>query len=414
MNALSSLGLILLIALLAGHLVKFLRIPEVTGYILAGILVGPSVLGWLTHDNVETLTVFSEVALGLILFSIGSVFEKERVMEMGAAVARLTIIESLTAGGLVALLALGFGQPWQAALLLGAIAMETAAASTLMVLRECQASGPLSDTLRGIIAINNIVCLVGFYLVASMVDLSVKIGQGEGVLWSLYASLFPLPWQVIGSAALGYLIGLMIASWAPRVHEHGEMLILLTGSILLCVGAAVAFELSPLVASLAVGATMVNLSSGSRRMFQALSRSDPPFYAIFFVLAGADLNLGLLKSMGPLGIGYIVARLAGKLIGARVGSRWTTLTAANRALLGRAILSQAGLAVGLTLTISRRFPEFAPAVTTIVLSAVACFEMIGPVSARLAIVKSGEFHAHATETPGLLDVEPVPGPREVG
>jgi Kef-type K+ transport system membrane component KefB len=276
-NALASLGLILLIALTAGHLVKFLKIPEVTGYILAGILVGPSVLGWLTHENVETLTVFSHVALGLILFSVGSVFEKERVLKVGPAVARVTLLESFAAGGLVAVLAAVLGQPWQTSLLLGAIAMETAAASTLMVIRECHADGPLSETLRGIIAINNIVCLITFYLVASLVDLSVKMNSGENILWSLYASLFPLPWQVIGSAALGYLVGLLIASWAPKVHEHGEMLILLTGCILLCVGASLALELSPLISSLAVGATMVNLSGQSRRLFQALSRSDPNF-----------------------------------------------------------------------------------------------------------------------------------------
>lgn len=409
MNALSSLGLILLIALLAGHLVKFLRIPEVTGYILAGILVGPSVLGWLTHDNMETLTVFSEVALGLILFSVGSVFERERVLEIGPAVLRVTLMEAFTAGGLVAVLALLLGQPWQMALLLGAIAMETAAASTLMVLRECHAQGPLSETLRGIIAINNIVCLITFYLAASVVNLSAKVGAGEDVLSSLYASLFPLPWQVFGSVAWGYLVGLLISSWAPNVHEHGEMLILLTGCILLCVGVSAAFELSPLIASLSVGATMVNLSGASRRLFQALSRSDPPFYAIFFVLAGADLNLGLLKSMGLLGVAYVAGRASGKLIGARVGSRWTTLQPANRRILGVAMLSQAGLAVGLTLTISRRFPEYAPAVTTVVLAAVALFEIVGPVSARLAIVKSGEFRApEGAEAPGLLDVEPVP------
>ncbi len=408
MNALSSLGLILLIALLAGHLVKFLRIPEVTGYILAGVLVGPSVLGWLTHENIETLTVFSEVALGLILFSVGSVFERERVMQVGPAVARVTLVESYAAAVLVAGLALLLGQQWQIALLLGAIAMETAAASTLMVLRECHASGPLTETLRGIIALNNIVCLVTFYLVASFVDLSIKMQAGESIASGLYASLFPLPWQVFGSAALGYLVGLLIASWAPKVHEHGEMLILLTGCILLCVGVSAAFELSPLIASLSVGATMVNLSGESRRLFQALSRSDPPFFAIFFVLAGADLNLSLLKSMGALGVAYVAGRAGGKLIGARFGSRWTTLQPANRRILGVAMLSQAGLAVGLTLAISRRFPDYAPAVTTVVLAAVALFEIIGPVSARLAIVRSGEFHAPATEAPGLLDVEPVP------
>ena len=393
MNALSSLGLILLVALLAGHLVKFFRVPEVTGYILAGVAVGPSVLGWISHENVVALSIFSEVALGLILFSIGTVFEYERILRLGKAIARVTAAESLSAGMLVCLAMLLLRQPWQVALLLGAIATETAAASTLMVMRECHAEGPMSETLLGIIAINNILCLVAFYLVACVIDLAANVGSGAGNLWqSVYASVFPLPWQLIGSVALGYLVGLLISAWAPRVFEHGETIMLMTGCVLLCVGLSLALELSSLIASLAVGATMVNLSGQSRRLFQSLGRSDPPFYAIFFVIAGADLNLGLLKSLGVLGAAYILLRAAGKLVGARLGTRWTPLEGNSRRLLGFGLLSQAGLAVGLTLTIGRRFAEFSPAVTTVVLAAVAFFEMIGPVSARLAIIRSGESH----------------------
>ena len=403
MNALSSLGLILLIALLAGHLVKFFRVPEVTGYILAGVAVGPSVLGWISHENVLALSVFSEVALGLILFSIGSVFEYERILRLVAAIARVRAAESFFAGGLVCLSMLLLGQQWQVALLLGAIAMETAAASTLMVMRECHAEGPLSETLTGIIAINNILCLLSFYLAACVIDLASNVGNG-GSLWrSVYASVFPLPWQLIGSAALGYLVGLMISVWAPKVFEHGETLMLMTGCVLLCVGLSLALELSSLIASLAVGATMVNLSGESRRLFKALGRSDPPFYAIFFVIAGADLNLALLKSMGLLGAAYILLRAGGKFLGANYGARWTSLAGKPRRLLGLGLLSQAGLAVGLTLTIGRRFPEFSPVVTTVVLAAVAFFEMIGPISVRLAISRSGELRDVPHTQVGLFD-----------
>lgn len=388
MNALFSLGLILLFALLAGSLVKYARIPEVTGYILAGVAVGPSVLGWVSHENLTALSLFSEVALGLILFSIGSVFEFGRMRSLGPAVLRVTAAESLLAASLVCAAMFALGQRWEVALLLGAIAMETAAASTLMVLRESNASGPLSETLIGIIGLNNIFCLVGFYLVSAALDLGGHAAGGSAP--TVWEAVFPLGWQLAGSAALGYLIGLLIASWAPRVTEHSEQLILLAGCVLLTVGLSLALELSSLIASLAVGATMVNLSADSRKLFQALSRSDPPFYAIFFVMAGADLNLGLLKSIGVLGAAYVLCRGAGKLAGARAAVRKTPLPESVRGLLGFGLLSQAGLAVGLTLTINRRFPELAPAVVTVVLAAVTVYEMIGPVSARLAIVRSGE------------------------
>ena len=152
MNELSSLGLILLLALLAGHMVQFLRIPEVTGYILAGIALGPSVLGWVSHDNLQALEVFSEVAIGLILFSVGSVFHYVRFMRSGRQVIVLTFIESAAAAILVSAGALVIGHSWQVAALLGSVSMATAPASTLMVIRECNSRGPLSEMLMGIIA----------------------------------------------------------------------------------------------------------------------------------------------------------------------------------------------------------------------------------------------------------------------
>jgi Kef-type K+ transport system membrane component KefB len=403
MNELSSLGLILLFALMAGHLVKFLRLPEVTGYILAGVMVGPSVLGWVSHENLSALSIFSEVALGLILFSIGSVFEYTKLRSTGAGVLRVTVVESLMAALLVCGTMLVFHQSWQASLLLGAVAMATAPASTLMVIRECNATGPLSDTLTGIIGLNNIFCLTAFLLVAAILDLSGSLPGSESVLLTIYESIYPLFWQLLGSVALGFLVGLLLASWATKVTEHGEMIILLTGCVLLCVGLALVFELSTLVASLAVGATMVNLSASSRKLFYALSRSDPPFYAIFFVIAGADLNLALLGSLGLLGMIYVAARGIGKFAGAKYGARRAGLPATVQRLLGFGLMSQAGLAIGLTLVINRRYPEFGPAVATVVLAAVVVNEIIGPISTRVAINRSGESQPRDLEPLGAFD-----------
>jgi Kef-type K+ transport system membrane component KefB len=388
MNELASVAVILLFALLAGHIVKFLRIPEVTGYIIAGVALGPSGLAWISSHNLQTLDVFSEVALGLILFSIGGVFEWSQMRSIGRRVVIITAVESLLAGSLVTLGMLAAGQPWQVSVLLGAVAIETAAASTLMVIRECNSEGPLTDTLTGIIAVNNVVCLIVFSIAASAIDLSLQFPSSLGQ--AAWQAVFPVVWQLFGSMALGYLIGLLLASWASQVKEHGEVLILLTGCVLLAVGVASYLDLSPLIASLGVGATMVNLSARSRGLFAALSETDPPLYAIFFVIAGADLNIGLLPSLGILGVIYAVGRTAGKLLG--VG--WTTaklrLEPQVRRLLGVSMLSQAGLAIGLVLITGARFPQFAATVTTVVLAAVALFELIGPVSARFALVRSGE------------------------
>ena len=157
----------------------------------------------------------------------------------------------------------------------------------------------------------------------------------------------------------------MLAGWSTQVTETGEILILLAGLILLCVGVARFFDLSPLVASLAVGATMVNLAERSRALFDTLSGTDPPFYAIFFVMAGADLDLALVPTMGVVGLVYVFGRAFGKFVGAVAGSRWLKLDVNVQRFLGFGLMAQTGLAVGLTIAIEQRYEPSSVIVTTV-------------------------------------------------
>lgn len=265
MNELTSLGIILLIALMAGHIVKWLRVPEVTGYLLAGIALGPSAMGWITPDNLSALEVLSEVALGLILFSIGTVFEFERFQRIGRILSRIVLAEAMLTATIVAAALIAVGQPWQVSILLGAMAMETAAASTLMVIREYNAQGPVTEMLTGLFAMDNLLCLVAFSAAITAIEI---IGGSHG---TVFDSVFPLVWQIVGSAAVGYIIGYLLSIWSPKVVEHGERLILLAGCVLLGVGVAKALGVSAMVTNLAVGATLVNLSPHSRNLFSTLS-----------------------------------------------------------------------------------------------------------------------------------------------
>jgi Kef-type K+ transport system membrane component KefB len=402
-NELASLGLILLFALGVGHLVKVAHVPEVTGYLVAGMLVGPSLLGWVSHENLQALRVFSEVGLGLILFSIGGVFEIGRMRRIGRRVLLLALGESMCAAFLVTVGMLVVGQPWSVALLLGAIAVETGAASTLMVVRENNAEGDFTESLIGVIGLNNLLALLAFSIVAATIELTVIASTGGLQLGSVVRALFPLVWQLAGSSALGVLIGILLAAWASQVVESGETLILVVGCILLTVGIATALDLSSLVASLAVGATLVNLSAKSRRLFVALSETDPPLYVIFFVLAGADLDLSLLPSLGVVGAVYVLCRAGGKMGGAWLAARGTESPTQLRKFLGPSILAQAGLAVGLVLVIRERFPDLSPIVSTVVLGAVAVFEVAGPLSARFALDRTGESRPQGQ---GALPLDP--------
>jgi len=386
-NELLSVGSILLVALLAGHAARWIRIPEVTGYILAGVAVGPAGLHWLSSDNLAAIEILGEVTLGLILFSIGSAFDLRRLRERGPALLALSAVEALLASTCVGAATYLLTGSWPVALLLGAIAAETAAASTLMVLRECHAEGDFSDTLLGVVAVNNVVCLVAFSIVSAGLDLGSSLTP-EAALSSLYRAGHALVWQVAGSLALGFLVGLLLARWAAHVDEEGELMMLLAGAILLCVGASHALEVSPLVASLGVGAAVANLSARPHGLFAALSRADPPLYAIFFVIAGADLDLGLVWTLGPLGAAYVVTRALGKFSGAFLGARLLGFSPAVQRNLGTALLSQAGLAIGLVIVIERQHPEYAALIAAVVLGAVVVFELIGPIGARWAVLRA--------------------------
>ena len=388
-------------ALLAGQFVRVLRVPEVTAYILVGVALGPSVLGWISAGNVASLHVMSQVALGLILFSVGSVFRFEHFRHMGRRVVLLTVAESSATGVLVFGTVLFLGQSWQLAALLGTASMSTAPAATLMVLRECDSRGPLTDTVRGVVAVNKVIVLAVFTLVTALIRLSRP--TSASVLNIIYDASFTFVWELLGSAALGFLLGLMLAGWCSRIKDHGEVQMLLAGSILLCVGVALVLDLSPLLSSLAVGATMVNLTPATQRLSAALARLDPPLYAIFFVVAGADLDIGKVGALGALGGGYILARTAGKVFGANAGARFLGFDPYQRRWIGLAILAQADLAIALSLEVARRFPEYAVTMSTVVLGAVCVFEVLGPIATRYALIGSGEARLRIRRTSGVWE-----------
>ncbi len=390
MNELASLAIILLFALGAGHLVKLFRIPEVTGYLLAGVLVGPSGLRWVSHDNLDSLKVFSEVGLGLILFSIGGSFDINRFRQTGRLIVIVTLFESMATALAVFVGMLLIGQPPTIALVFAAIVIETGAASTLMVMREVDSTGPLTETVTGVIGLNNVLALVAFSIVMGSIDLYALSSTQSLAAADFLRQLYLLGWQFLGSCALGFLIGLVLGAWGSRLHDESEMVTLLIGSILLAVGVATLLHASPLIATLAMGATVVNLSRESDKLFASLSRTDPPLYVVFFVLAGAELDLSLLPSLGLAGIVYVVARSAGKFAGASTAARMTRMSPDVQKNIGFALFAQAGLAIGLVLIAREHLPESGALITTVVLGGVAIFEIFGPLAARYALVRSGE------------------------
>jgi Kef-type K+ transport system membrane component KefB len=389
LNEILSVGLILLAALVAGHVAQLLRAPEVTGYLLVGVFIGPAGFDLISHENLRTLAFLSEIALGLILFGIGSIFEAAHFRRVGPGVVKITAWEGTAAFVLVTLGLAVLGQPLPVALLLGVIAMETAPATTLMVLHEYDARGPLTDRLLALIALNNMFVLMTFGVVTAVLALAARAGESWWLL--AYRAVYGLGWSTAGSIALGVLLGVLLDLWAARARrEWGEGMILAMGFVLVAVGAARLLNLSPLFATLALGATLANTSHHGDYLLRALSRADPPLYAAFFVLAGAELNVGSLKTLGACGLGYVVLRSIGKVAGARLGMRGQDVSEKVRRHLGLCLLSTSSLAIGLTIQIRHMFPDYAQALTGIVLASVLIFEIAGPLLTRYGLVRSGE------------------------
>jgi Kef-type K+ transport system membrane component KefB len=388
MNEILSVGLILMAALLAGHLAQLARVPEVTGYLLIGVIIGPSALDLISHENITTLGFLSDVALGLILFNIGSIFEASNFRQVGPGVVRVTLWEATLAFVLVCLV-LGFsGMALPLVLLLGVVAMETAPATTLMVLNEYDAEGPMTNRLLALVALNNMYVLVMFGVVTA--GLTLFDSSEQSWLSSGYRAVHGLLWTTVGSVALGALLGLLMDFWATRAKESGEAMILSIGAVLIGVGASRWLGLSPLISTLALGATVANASPQGDRLLRALGRADPPLYAAFFVLAGAELVPSSVLGLGLIGLGYTVARTVGKVAGARIGLRGQEVPDDVRRQLGYCLISSSSLAVGLTIQIRTAFPEYAATITGIVLAAVVIFEVIGPLLTRRALFATGE------------------------
>ena len=393
-------GFILVLALAGGHLVKLLRIPEVVGYFFVGLFLGPSFSRILNRDAVTTLEFFSEIALGLILFSIGSIFDFQNLGKIGRRILWLTIYVMAGSVCAVFITLLILDGSWQVALLLGAIAVEVSPIATILVLREANSEGPLTEAVYNIVALNNIGCLLLFGVATFVVRLS---GAAEGftsLLRILGVELLLLIWSNLGAVCLGIVLGYLLALWGKRVNEHGEILILVLGMILIAVGAAHWLGVSSLIATMALGATLVNLIGEGKHLFEVLGKTDPPLYAIFFVLAGAHLQLSSLLLIGLSGIGYTLARIAGKVAGAWYGARQAGYPPMVRKYLGVTLIAHAGVAIGLALQIRTTFPQYADTIAAVILGSVLINEVLGPVLTKVAIARAGEIRE---EHPGAFE-----------
>ena len=401
LNITFTLSILLATGIAAAKIGSLFRLPAVTGYILAGLLLGPSGLHLIPHEIVNSrLGHFTEMALMLIAFGIGEHLEIMRLRSRAKSVITIGLFEIMGAflcvfigTFLVARWLHVGGNTWEMqdyvllATLLGAISVATAPAATLHVMQEIRASGPLTTTLMAVVAIDNGLAITLFGMAVAITRHLMASGQDP--LWlALGGGLF----EIAGSVAMGVTTGMLLDAMANRLKNPGEMLTAGLATLLLCGEIATRFSLSPLLAGIAAGFTIVNRDYRDIRLFRALNAFEPPIFVLFFTLAGVHLNLHALIAAGWLGFTYFFLRVVGKTSGAATGAQLVKTTVAIKKYLGLGLTPQAGVAIGLIFLIEGdpATSKFSTIISPVVLAGVLLSELIGPICTRKAIDLAGE------------------------
>ena len=385
MNVLLLIGIAMAAGLLVSRAARAVKLPNVTAFLVAGLIIGPCVAGIISKEQAASLGVISEAALGFIAYAIGGEFKLSYLKKIGKAPLTITAFQGLATAVCVdaGLILLGFDVPLS--LLLGAIALATAPAATLMVVRQYKAHGPVTQMLLPVVAMDDALGLMVFSVSASVAQ-----GMLGGEITAQSMLLTPLI-EILGSVLLGAALGWVLAFGARFFASRGNKLALSIALVLAGVGLCDMLNLSSLLVCMMIGAVMVNVSQQHEVLMEQCDRFTPPLFLLFFVLSGADLDLSVLPSVGVIGILYLALRSLGKWGGTMLGALCVHADGNIRKYLGLTLLPQAGVAIGMASLVSARFPTLGAQVNTIVLAGVLVFELAGPIITKIALTKAGEI-----------------------
>jgi Kef-type K+ transport system membrane component KefB/nucleotide-binding universal stress UspA family protein len=379
-------------------LAQMLRLPSVTGFILAGLLLGESGFSIITVELLgHQLDHFTSIALMLIAFGIGEHVELRRLNGLGRDVAYITFFQALFGFTLVTLVILQMTlllsdtavitrHQIVLSILLGAISVATAPATTLHVVRELGARGPMTSTLMAVVAATDAIAIITFGIAVSTAH---NLTGTDGL--SFTSLLFCL-YEITGSLLIGILTGLIIDKVLDKLHNKGEMLTAGLALLLLCGELTRQLHLSSLLAGMIAGFVMINRAERDVRLFRIINGFEPPIYVLFFTLAGVHLDFTALKLAGWVGIAYFFARVTGKYCGSWFGAYLSGAKKNVRNFLGLSLIPQAGVAIGFVFMISTdpKLADWSATITPVILAGVVLAELFGPLLARITMEKAGE------------------------
>lgn len=434
------LAFALLVGLLSTRVMKLIKMPNVTGYLLSGILIGPCVLGLALAQinmgdgntlkdvvyNSEVMDFISNAALGFIAFSIGTSFKRSSLKSLGKRLVIITVCEAL-GGAICVMIGLFIAKifiqdiPVEIILTLGAIACATAPAATLMVVKQYKAKGPVVNTLLPVVAFDDAVALIAFEIL-----FSISKAMAKGVSPNfLSLAVYPLV-SILASLLLGTILGLLVTLGCKFFKSRANRMIMCIIAIFICAGLAalpwstllpegVNISISGLLSAMMIGAVLINCRDDATSVFERMDTFTPPIFMLFFIISGASLDLTIFASSNALiiviiALVYLLFRVLGKWSGSYVSAKATHAEKTVQKYLGFALIPQAGVAIGLANTatstlvkegntliesgqtaLGNQLVTYGSMILAIILTSTLIYELIGPIATKIALKKAGEI-----------------------
>jgi len=408
MNILLTIGLLLITGYITGWLLNKIGLPKIIGYIATGIVFSPNTVGFVEHDVIESTLPLMEVCLAFIAFEVGGALKWAKIKKHKKEIISITILGSLMPFFLVTIgvLILGWLFPevlpfdtlplLLLALLLGALASPTAPAATLAVIHQYKAKGKVTDTILGVTVLDDVLGILLFSLTIGIIF--IFTGGQSGLFGNpMVNTLYEIGIAIIIGAILGLVIEL-INRFFPKEGE-GRWIVIIFSLIIFNVGICQALHVDILLSSMTMGIVVVNKCRQQQLIFRILERyTEDLIFLFFFLLSGLYLDIATLPKATALIIIFVVFRTAGKFLGVNWGSRIVNADPSIRKYTAGGLLPQAGIVIGLVLSIYQKeeFKEISEILLTTIMGATIIHELIGPVSAKSALMKAGEIKTQRT------------------
>jgi len=403
-------GAIIIIGLYFGRNMKYIRLPSIIGFMVFGVVLGPSVINILDSNTRESLSFIAEIALGFVALSIGLELKFTALKKLGNGIIYIILFESFAAFLFV------FGGVWlltgnlPLALIFGSIAPASAPAGTVAVIQEFKAKGSLTKALYAVVGFDDGLGIMIFGFAAAIARM-LLIGNDGNQETSLFISMLVPLKEIVMSIAFGGVLAVLLSFLARKISNSNDILILIVGWVFATIGICQIFHLSLILTNMVIGMVIVNTQPHSlvQKIHDRLPLFMPLLFILFFTLAGANLHIAALPTLGVLGLSYALLRASGLILGSRLGGIAGKVEKKIKNWIGLGILSQAGVAIGLALIVKQEFAGLGPVIagsgenavtagdqlgaTVITTITATCllFEIIGPILTKIALKKAGEI-----------------------